>query len=80
MRKGPLRKGAYWLVPHGLLSLHSCPTCNHQPRVGIAHSGLDPPTQIMTQENAPRVSPIKGIPQLTFPLPRQLHLCQVDKN
>jgi hypothetical protein len=39
----PWRAVTYWLVPHGLLSLISYRTQDHQPRVGSTHNGLGPP-------------------------------------
>jgi len=42
----PCRDAAYWLAPHGLLSLLSCRTQDHQPRDGCTHSGLGPPPLI----------------------------------
>ena len=38
----PWRNAAYWLAPHGLLSLLSYSTQDHQPRSGTAHSALYP--------------------------------------
>jgi hypothetical protein len=37
---------AYWLALHGLLSLLSYRTQDHQPRDGTTHSGLGPPPLI----------------------------------
>ena len=33
---------AYWLAPHGLLSLLSYRTQDHQPKDGTTHNGLGP--------------------------------------
>jgi hypothetical protein len=41
----PWRGAAYWLVHHGLLSLLSCRTQDHQPRGGTLHNKLGPPHQ-----------------------------------
>ena len=49
-RAGPWRQGryrgmegaAYWLPPHGLLSLLSYRTQDHQPGDGPTHNGLGP--------------------------------------
>ena len=38
----PWKGAAYWLAHHGLLSLLSYRTQNHQPRDGITHHGLGP--------------------------------------
>jgi hypothetical protein len=40
------RVTAYWLAPHGLLSLLSYRTKDHQPRDGTTHNELDPPPLI----------------------------------
>ena len=40
----PWRGAAYWLAPHGLLSLLSYRTQDHQPRDGPTHNGQNPPT------------------------------------
>lgn len=42
----PWRGVAYWLAHHGLLSLLSHRTQDHQPRHGITHNGLGPPISI----------------------------------
>ena len=39
----PWRGAAYWLALHGLLSLLSYRTQDHQPRDGPTHNGLGPP-------------------------------------
>jgi hypothetical protein len=48
----PWRSMAYWLTPHGLLSLLPYTIENDLPRDGTIHSGLSPPTAIINQENA----------------------------
>ena len=48
---------AYWLAPHGLLSLLSYITQDHLPRDGTAHSGLSPPTPIINQEKGSPAMP-----------------------
>ncbi|EDM09436.1 rCG46326 [Rattus norvegicus] len=40
----PWRDVSYWLASNGLLSLLSYTTQDYQPRDGITHNGLDPPT------------------------------------
>ena len=42
---------AYWLAPHGLLSLLFYRTQDHQPRDGPTHNGLGPPPSINDLEN-----------------------------
>ena len=42
----PWRCAAYWLAPHGLLSLLSFRCQDHQPRNGTTHNGPVPPTSI----------------------------------
>ena len=39
----PWRSAAYWLAPHGLLSLLSDRTQDHLPRVCPTHNGRGPP-------------------------------------
>jgi hypothetical protein len=39
--------------PHGLFSLLSYRTQDHQPRDGTTHNVLGPPTSIINQENGP---------------------------
>ena len=39
----PWRGAAYWFAPHGLLSLLSYRTQDHQPRDGTTYNGLGPP-------------------------------------
>jgi hypothetical protein len=41
-----LEGAAYWLAPHGLLSLFSYGIQDHQPRDGTTHNGLGPPLLI----------------------------------
>ena len=41
------RNTVYWLIQHGLLSLLSYRTQDHQLRGGITSNGLGPPTSIM---------------------------------
>ena len=38
----PWKGAAYWLIPHGLFSLLSYRTQDHQPRNGPSHNGLGP--------------------------------------
>jgi len=40
------RGAAYWLAYHGLLSLLSYRTQDHQPRSDYTHSGVDSPIPI----------------------------------
>ena len=42
----PWRGAAYWLAPHGLLSLLSYRNLDHQPRDGITHNSLGPPPSV----------------------------------
>jgi hypothetical protein len=42
----PWRGAAYWLAPHGLLSLLCYRTQDHQPRDTTTHIGLGPPSLI----------------------------------
>ena len=48
----PWKGAAYWLALHGLLSLLSYRTQDHQPRDGTAHSELGPPLSITNERNA----------------------------
>lgn len=41
----------FWLAPHGLPSLLSYVTQDHLPKGGSTHSGLNPPTSIINEEN-----------------------------
>jgi hypothetical protein len=50
----PWRDAAYWLAPHGLLSLLSYKTQDHQPRTGTAHSDLGVLTSTISEEDVPR--------------------------
>jgi hypothetical protein len=50
MMQRPQKFAAYWLAPHGLLSLLSYRTQNHQPRVGTTHSGLSSPHQSVVKK------------------------------
>lgn len=52
-KQRPLRKDVYWLVPHGLLSLLSCKTQDHQPRVGTTHSGAGHPPHQSSVKKTP---------------------------
>ena len=49
------KEAAFWLVPHGLLSLLSYRTQDRQPRDGTTHSGLGPSPSITKKENALQV-------------------------
>jgi hypothetical protein len=42
----PYKGDAYWLVPHGLLSLLSYTTLDCWPMDGPTHNGLDPPPSV----------------------------------
>ena len=42
----PWRGAAYWLVPHGLLTLLSYRTQGYHPKDGITHNGLGHPSLI----------------------------------
>ena len=42
----PWRIAVYWVASHGLLSLLSYRTQDHQPRDGTTHNGSDPPSLI----------------------------------
>ena len=46
----PWRSAAYCLAPHGLLSLLSYRTQDHQPRDGTTHSGLGLPHQSLIKK------------------------------
>jgi hypothetical protein len=46
LMRRPWRCAAYWLAPHGLLSLLSFRCQDHQPRNGTTHNGPVPPTSI----------------------------------
>jgi len=67
LKQRPWRITAYWLASHGLLSLLSCRTEDHQPRDGATHSGLGPLILIVKQDNALQATPMAT--QLGFPLP-----------
>jgi hypothetical protein len=45
-----MEDAAYWLVPHGLLSLLSYRTQDHQPKHGTTHSGPGPPTSVTNKK------------------------------
>ena len=47
----------YWLAFTGFLSLLSYTAQTYPPRDGAAHSGLGPPTSIITQDNTPQIWP-----------------------
>jgi hypothetical protein len=47
----PWRDAAHWLAPHGLLSLLSYRTQEHQPRDGPTHSGRGPLPSITNEKN-----------------------------
>jgi hypothetical protein len=65
-----------------LLSLLFYAIQNHLPRSDTAHCGLGPPTSITNLENDPRVCPeaslVGAFYQLSFTLPNDSNLCQVD--
>ena len=46
----PWRGAAYWLAPHGLVSLISYKIQDHQPRDGTTHNGLSSTTSITNKE------------------------------
>jgi hypothetical protein len=46
LMQSPWRVAAYWLAPHGFLSLFSYRTEVYQPRDGFTHNGLGPPQSI----------------------------------
>ena len=54
------RGAAYWLASHGLLSLFSYTTQDHQPRDGPTHNGLGPLTSVIFKKIPSRLvhSPI----------------------
>lgn len=62
------------VFPSLLPGCHPSPTQAHLPRDGTAHSGLDPPTSISNQKNAPQVNLLEAILQLRFPLPKCVKL------
>jgi hypothetical protein len=57
----PCGNAAYWLAPHGLLSLLSYTTQDHPPRARTAHCGLGPPPSIISLD--------EGIFSIEVPLP-----------
>jgi hypothetical protein len=57
---------ASWLAPHGLLSLLSYRTQDHQPCSGHTHNGLGPSTSISNEENALQPDLMEGFCQLRF--------------
>ena len=67
------RKTAYWLAPHGLLSLLSYTILNHLPRVAPPTVNGGPPTSIMNLETALQTglqaSLMEAFSQLRFLLP-----------
>jgi hypothetical protein len=64
----PWRRAAYyWLAPHGLLSLLSYRTQDHQPRDGPTHNGLGPPSLITNLENALELDLMEMFPQRRVP-------------
>lgn len=73
-----MANAAYWLVPHGWLSLLSY-TPEHLPGGGSTHNGVDPPTPTTNQENVPQAGRDGGIfSPLMFFLPKDSSLCKVD--
>ena len=66
--KKPWRGAAYWLVPHGLLSLLSYRTQDHLPRGDISHHGIVPLSHqsFINQDNTPRDLPAAPSETLIF--------------
>ena len=56
----PWREAAYWLASHGLLSLLSYRTQDHQPKDGTTHHGLNPPPSVTNEENTLQLELMKG--------------------
>ena len=64
----PWRDAAYWLAPHGLLSLLSYRNLDHQPRDGITHNSLGPPPSVTSVENALHLDLMEAFSPLRLPL------------
>ena len=77
----PWMGAAYWLAPHGLFSLLSYTTPDHQPRSAPTQNGLGPSPSIVNYENALQtcLQPylLEAFSQLRFPSDFSI-LCQVD--
>lgn len=72
----PWRGDAYWLVPHGSLSLLSSITRNHLSSGDSTHSERGLPTSTYDQENVPQVCPQAG-PTGGFSEVPSSQICQV---
>lgn len=74
-RQEPWRNTAYWFVPSGWLSYQVSFIQVSKyllPRNSTAHSGLDSPPSISSQENTPQMCPqaiLVASPQLSVPFP-----------
>ena len=56
VKQRPWTNGAHWLASLGLHSYLSYTMQAYLPRDDTIHSGLDPPTPISHQENAPQTA------------------------
>ena len=74
----PWRDAAYWLAPHGLLSLISDSTQNHQPRVDKAHSEPNPATSRTCTIGLPQGTMVRAFSQPRPLFPKDSSLCPVD--
>ena len=74
----PWRDVAYWIAPHGLLSLLSYRIQDHQPRNGTTYNGLGPPLLITNREDTIQLDYIVAFPQPRLLLSDDSSLCQVD--
>lgn len=57
-KQRPWRNAACWLVPHGLLSLHSQKVQDFLPRGSAAHHRLGPHISTINKENVPTYLPL----------------------
>ena len=74
---------AYWLPPHGLLSLLSYRTHKYQSKDSTTHIGLNTSPSITHQENVPtdlaKSQSGEHIPSINVPSSQMTRWCQVDK-
>lgn len=69
------RDAAHWLAHHGLLSLLSYRTKDHQPRGGTTHNRLGSLPSITNEENALQLDLVEAF---EVPFLQLISLCQVN--
>lgn len=69
-----MKGAAYWIAPHGLLTLVFYTTQDHLPSVAPPSVGWGPPLAIVNQKDAPQTPVTATTTQLKFPLPMWLKL------